>query len=92
MAKECGLLDLYRQAYYTSSGVTHSEWWSVETHCMERCMNILHRGHLIPSLSLSAGGNVELANSWVDSLYTLIRLSLNILGTSEEAVNEAFPG
>jgi hypothetical protein len=90
MAKECGLLDLYRQAYYMSSGVTHSEWWSVETHCMERCMNILHRGHLIPSLSLSAGGNVELANSWVDSLYTLIRLSLNILRTSEEAVNEAF--
>lgn len=90
MADECGLLDLYRHAYQISSGVTHSEWWSVETHCMERCMNVLHRGHLIPSLSLSAGANVELATSWLDSLYALIRLSLNILDTEEEAVTAAF--
>ena len=53
-------------------------------------MNVLHRGHLIPSLSLSAGANVELATSWVDSLYALIRLSLNILGTEDEAVTGAF--
>lgn len=90
MADECGLLDLYRHAYQISSGVSHSEWWSVETHCMERCLNVLHRGHLIPSLSLSAGGNVPLATSWVDSLYALIRLSLRILGIEEEAVTNAF--
>jgi hypothetical protein len=85
-----GLLDLYRHAYYMASGVTHSEWWSVETHCMERCLNVLHRGHLIPSLSLSAGGNVELANSWVDALHALIHVSLRILGTNEDAVANAF--
>jgi Family of unknown function (DUF5677) len=51
MAEECGLLDLYRQAYYMASGVAHSEWWSIETHAMERCLNVLHGGHLIPSLS-----------------------------------------
>jgi hypothetical protein len=90
LANECGLLDLYRHAYQISSGVTHSEWWSVETHCMERCMNVLHRGHLIPSLSLSAGRNVALATSWVDSLYALIRLSLGVLGTADEAVTNAF--
>jgi len=90
MAEECGLLDLYRHAYYLASGVTHSEWWSVETHCMERCLNVLHRGHLIPSLSLSAGGNVQLASSWVDQLYALIRRSLQMLGTAEESVNNAF--
>jgi hypothetical protein len=90
MAEECGLLDLYRHAYYMASGVTHSEWWSVETHCMERCLNVLHRGHLIPSLSLSAGGNVELANSWVDALHALIHVSLRILGTDEDAVANAF--
>jgi hypothetical protein len=90
MAKECGLFDLYRQAYYMASGVAHSEWWSVETHAMERCLNILHGGHLIPSLSLSSGGNVAMARSWVDQLYTLIRISLQILGTDESAMAEAF--
>src|SRR5690606_12121261 len=54
MAKECGLLDFYRQVYYMASGVTHSEWWSIETHAMERCLNVLHGGHLIPSLSLNS--------------------------------------
>jgi len=90
MAKECGLIDLYRQAYYMASGVAHSEWWSIETHAMERCLNVLHGGHLIPSLSLNSGGNVELASSWVDQLYTLIRISLQILGTEEKAVENAF--
>jgi Family of unknown function (DUF5677) len=90
MAEECGLLDLYRQAYYMASGVAHSEWWSVETHAMERCMNILHRGHLIPSLALSSGGNVELARSWVDQLDALSRTSLQILGTDETSVARAF--
>jgi hypothetical protein len=90
MADECGLIDLYRQAYYMASGVAHSEWWSVETHAMEPCLNVLHGRHLIPSLYLSSGGNVEFARSWVDQLYALIRLSLQILGTEEKAVENAF--
>jgi hypothetical protein len=90
MAEECGLLDFYRQTYSMASGISHSEWWSVETHAMERCRNILHGGHLIPSLSLGSGGNVKLAGSWVDQLYTLIRISLQILGTDEQAVQQAF--
>jgi hypothetical protein len=90
MAEECGLLDLYRQAYYMASGVAHSEWWSIETHAMERCLNVLHGQHLIPSLSLNSGGNVDIAKSWVDQLYTLIRISLQLLGTDEKAVEDAF--
>ncbi|MDT2008754.1 hypothetical protein FXW78_39615 [Rhodococcus opacus] len=90
MAEECGLIDLYRQAYYMASGVAHSEWWSIETHAMERCLNVLHGGHLIPSLSLNSGGNVELATSWVDQLYTLIQISLQTLGTDKSAVANAF--
>lgn len=90
MAEECGILDLYRQAYYMASGVAHSEWWSVETHAMERCLNVLHGGHLIPRLSLNSGGNVSIAGTWVDQLYTLIRISLRILGTDEKAVENAF--
>ncbi|WP_448071309.1 DUF5677 domain-containing protein [Georgenia yuyongxinii] len=90
MAEEVGMLDLYRHSYQLQSGVTHSEWWSVEEHAMERCINILHRGHLIPSLSLSYGGNVDLARSWIIGLYGLIRMSLQLLGTKEEAIAEAF--
>jgi len=90
MASECGLLDLSRQAYQMASGVAHSEWWSIETHAMERCRNVLHGGHLVPSLSLTSGGNVELARSWVDQLNTLIRLSLRVLETDQNAVANAF--
>jgi hypothetical protein len=35
-------------------------------------------------------GNVELASAWVDQLYALIRISLQILGTEEKAVENAF--
>lgn len=90
MAEEAGLLDFYRQAYSLASGVAHSEWWSVETHAMEPCLNVLHGTHLIPSLSLSYGGNVELANAWVDQFYSLVRTSLRILQTDEDAVDAAF--
>ena len=90
MARECGLLDLYRHAYQLESGVAHSEWWSVEVHAMERCLNVLHRGHLIPSLSLSAGGSEALARSWIIALYGLMRASLAILAVPDEAVQRAF--
>jgi hypothetical protein len=90
MAEEVGLLDFYRQAYSLASGVAHSEWWSVETHAMEPCLNVLHGLHLIPSLSLSHGGNVPLASSWVDQFYSLVRTGLNILGTDVAAVSAAF--
>lgn len=90
MADEAGLLDFYRQAYSLSSGVAHSEWWSVETHAMEPCLNVLHGMHLIPSLSLNLGGNVELAMAWVDQFYSLARTGLRILRTDEDAVTAAF--
>ncbi len=90
MAEECGLLDLYRQAYMPASGITHSEWWSVEMSSMERCYNILHRGHLIPSLSLPTRGSEELADAWLDTLYTLIVKSLEILEVDPVFIQSAF--
>jgi hypothetical protein len=57
---------------------------------MERCLKAIHGGHLIPSPSLNSGGNVEFASSWVEQLYTLIRASLQILGTEGTAVENAF--
>jgi hypothetical protein len=90
MAEESGLIDLYRHAYMTASGIAHSEWWSVEMHAMEQCLNILHRGHLIPSLSLGTGGVTALADAWIESLYALIRLSLEVLEPEPESVRAAF--
>ncbi|MET0842488.1 MAG: DUF5677 domain-containing protein [Mycetocola sp.] len=90
IAKETGLFDFYRQAYSQASGVAHSEWWSIETHAMERCLNVLHGMHLIPSLSLSMGGNVQLATAWVDQFYSLVRTAFRILETDERAVSSAF--
>lgn len=90
MATETSLLDLYRQAYQQASGVAHSEWWSIEAHAMERCLNVLHGLHLIPSLSLSIGANVQLATAWVDQFYSLIRTAFRILSTDERAVSSAF--
>lgn len=90
MAEECGLIDLYRQVYYMTSGVTHSEWWSIETHAMERCLNVLHAGHLIPSFALNTGGHVEFATTWVNHLYALMQVSFRILGTDEKAAESAF--
>lgn len=90
MAEECGLLEMYRHAYYVASGVSHSEWWSIETHCMEQCRNILHRGHLIPSLSLPEKGNGPMAKSWLDALYGLIWRSLEIQRADPKVVDEAF--
>jgi hypothetical protein len=90
MAEECGLLDLYRYSYYLASGVSHSEWWSVETHGMERCLNVFHRLHLIPSLTLNRGGEVSLARAWVDSLYSIINTSLSILNCDPDTVAAAF--
>jgi hypothetical protein len=90
MAEECALSDLYRHAYQLESGVAHSEWWSVEIHCMERCLNVLHRGHLIPSLSLSAGNNPDIARSWLIALHGLIRARLDILAIPQEITEAAF--
>ncbi len=90
MAEECGLLDLYRHTYSVASGVAHGEWWSLETHRMVRCRNVLHGGHLIASLSLSAGSNLHLAQSWVDFLYATMRTSLDVLRVPEETITEAY--
>lgn len=90
MAREGGLLDYYRHAYSMSTGAAHSEWWSIAAHAMERCVSVLHGMHLIPSLSINPGGNVDLARAWVDQFHMLMRDGLQILRTNESAVERAF--
>jgi hypothetical protein len=52
MAEEAGLLDFYRQAYSLSSGVAHSEWWSVERKLSSwmRPVGVIFRRRVPPDL------------------------------------------
>jgi len=52
MAKEVGELDSYNHLFQTSSGVTHGEWWALEDYALQRCVNPLHRFHLVPFFDL----------------------------------------
>ena len=89
MADESGLLDLYTMVYGVASGVTHSEWWSIEQNSMEQCLNVLHGGHLIPSLSLHSGGDSRLADHWIMMFSTMLHDVVQILGLSWESDSPA---
>ncbi len=90
MAEEGGLLDFYRHAYSMSSGVVHSEWWSIELHAMEPCLNVLHGMHLIPSLSINPGGNLDLARAWVNQFHALVQDGMQLLQIDTKAAANAF--
>lgn len=49
MAEQVNRRDLYRHLYQGASSYSHGEWWTVEDDAMQRCLNPLHRFHLIPS-------------------------------------------
>ena len=52
MASDADLMELYNRQYQVLSGLNHGEWWAIEDYAMQRCLNILHRGHQIASLEL----------------------------------------
>jgi len=84
MAAESGHKELYTMVYGVASGVTHSEWWSIEQNAMEECLNVLHGGHLIPSLSLNSGGDERLADHWIGMYNTMMDEVIEILGLEWE--------
>ncbi len=49
MAQEVGLADLYRSVFQASSTEIHGEWEPVQRENLMRCLNPLHRFHMIPS-------------------------------------------
>ena len=79
----------WARAFWDTNSMTTRCARSRET-VMERCLNVLHGGHLIPSLSLNSGGNVGIARAWIDRLYELIQFSMRTLGTDGHAVVSAF--
>jgi hypothetical protein len=83
MAADVGLDELYRFAYQPASSVTHGEWWTIEDFAMQRCLNPLHRGHLIPSFDGLASTTLEFGRMLADRLEDLMGLALRILFPEE---------
>jgi hypothetical protein len=79
MAEQVALGDEYRQIYQPASGVTHGEWWSIEDDAMVRCMNPLHRFHLIASLDAPCSVTPPLALTLTTKFESILKLALNEL-------------
>lgn len=54
MANEVDELDSYNLLFQNLSGVTHGEWWALEEYALQRCLNPLHRFHMVPDFDLDA--------------------------------------
>lgn len=84
MAADVGLDDLYRHVFQPTSGVTHGEWWAVEDYAMQRCMNPLHRFHLIPSFALEYPINPDFPKVIDGHLRACMQAALEQLAPSDE--------
>lgn len=80
MASQSDLAELYKNVYQMSSGVLHGEWWAVTDYSMQRCMNPLHRFHMIPTLDGFSTGDKRLAEYWMHALGKLMVASLREQG------------
>lgn len=80
MASSSDLAELYKNVYQMSSGILHGEWWAVTEYSMQRCMNPLHRFHLIPTLDGFSTGDKRLAEYWIHVLGKLMLASLREQG------------
>lgn len=80
MAIDAGMKDLYDQIYQAASGIVHGEWWAIDDHAMQRCINPLHRFHKIPSFDLDYVSDARLARYWIHGLKKIAGLGLKHLG------------
>lgn len=85
MATDVGLEDLYRHVFQPTSGVTHGEWWAIEDYGMQRCVNPLHRFHLIPSFTLEYPINPDFPKVLDDHLRECMQAALEQLAPSDES-------
>ena len=78
MAEEAGLADLYRTTYQVTSGVTHCEWEFVEHYEMTRCLEPLHRGHMLP-LANHMPPTLEFGFLLQSQFQRLVRIAMEVL-------------
>jgi hypothetical protein len=84
MATEVDVADTYKHIYQQASSVTHGEWWTIEDAAMQRCLNRLHKFHLIPFFNAQPAFGAEMGKMLVGKLERLLRQAVGILFPSAE--------
>jgi hypothetical protein len=79
MASEADLADTYKHIYQQASSVTHGEWWTIEDSAMQRCLNPLHKFHLIPSFNAQPAFGAEMGKMLVGKLERLLGQAVRFL-------------
>lgn len=59
--------------------MTHGEWWTIEDSAMQRCLNPLHKFHLIPSFNAQPAFGAEMGKMLVGKLERLLGQAVRIL-------------
>jgi hypothetical protein len=72
MAGEADLADTYKHIYQQASSVTYGEWWTIEDSAVQRCLNPLHKFHLIPSFNAQPAVGAEMGKMLVGKLERLL--------------------
>lgn len=75
MAEEVDALDEYRYVMQPASGVLHGEWWALEDYAMERCCQLLHRGHWLPVATAEGHPTLAFADLMVARFGDLVALA-----------------
>lgn len=84
MAEQSDLLDLYRHVFQTSSGVMHGEWWAIEDYELTRCVEPLHRFHLVPSVDDNVDPTLDFGQHLVDRFVEVASLGVSNLTREED--------
>jgi hypothetical protein len=84
MAEQTDLLDLYRHVFQTSSGVMHGEWWAIEDYELTRCVEPLHRFHLVPSVDDNVDPTLDFGQHLVDRFLEVASLGVSNLTRQED--------
>jgi len=88
MAQEVALIDYYNLYYSLLNAAVHSNWHFIGKHNVERCENVLHRRHFLPSV-----GGVESDMSLLVSTVGMLNDSYELYKRSTDAqaeVGEAY--
>lgn len=78
MAQEADVMDIYRTTYQLTSGVAHCEWEFLEHYEMTRCLEPLHRWHMLP-LADHMPPTLEFGFLLQNQFQRLIKIALDVL-------------
>lgn len=83
MAKDVGLESLYRSVFQVSSSEIHGEWEPVRRENLQRCLNPLHRWHLVPATEPPWVEDPTLPTMVVKMMERLVGIGIGMLARNE---------